>query len=277
MKEDYQDKFIIVVGGSSGIGLAVAKMLATKGAKICLLARNELQLRAAGEQIAAQTGVSQRQIYYHSIDVRDAPQTTALIEQIVGTKGCPDMVLNFAGKAQPDEFANISAEQFMQTLQLNVLGARNIAAAVVPHFKRRGGGKLLFTSSIAGFIGTYGYTDYCASKFAIVGFASALAQEVAQHNIEISILYPPDTKTPGFDAEEKNKPLATKAVSSGNKIMTAEQVASALLKQLNTNKRHIFASKEGYFTYLLQRFAPFLVNFYMLRIIKRTLARNNKN
>ena len=68
---------------------------------------------------------------------------------------------------------------------------------------------------MAGFVGVFGYTDYCASKFAVVGLSEALRQELRPCGITVSVLCPPDTDTPGLANEDLTKPAETKAVSAG--------------------------------------------------------------
>jgi short-subunit dehydrogenase len=150
-----------------------------------------------------------------------------------------------------------------------VLGVRNVSAAILPYMKQEGG-HIINTSSMAGFIGVFGYTDYCASKFAIVGFSEALQQEVRRHKICISVLYPPDTLTPGFDVEEQTKPKETRAISGNAKLLTPEQVASALVKQIPRQKFHILPTLDGKVSHILKRWAPGLVSWVMERSIRNS-------
>src|SRR5438477_366286 len=83
-------------------------------------------------------------------------------------------------------------------------------------------------ASLAGLIGVFGYTDYCASKFAIVGFSEALRSELKPHGIMVSVLCPPDVDTPGFAVENTTKPPETVAISEGAKPMTPDEVAAEL-------------------------------------------------
>ena len=279
----YTDKVIYLFGGSSGIGLATACELAKQGAQIHIFARREAVLQQAQEKIQSyadtppRTAVgraTQEQLpslktaAYSCVDITDDDNCSSVVAGAIQSSGKPDIVINCAGAARPNYFENISAQQFSNTLTLNVLGVRNIAAAVLPALKETQG-HLINTSSIAGFIGVFGYTDYCASKFAIVGFSEALQQEVKQHGVSISVLYPPDTYTEGFEEEEKTKPPETRAISGGNKPITAKQVAESVVKALPKRGFTILPGLDNQLSLLLKRCCPWLVSWVMDRAIRK--------
>lgn len=267
-KNYYKNKKVFIVGGSSGIGLTTAHLLAEKGADVCIFARRESLLQAALLQLktSVQDG---RQVSYRSLDVVNEADVIEKFSSAVAELGSPDILINCAGAAFPNYFENITAEQFESTLRLNVLGVRNVSFAVLPYMKQTGG-HIIHTSSIAGFIGVFGYTDYSASKFAIVGFSEALQQEVRQHNIQVSVLYPPDTLTAGFTEEEKTKPKETRAISGNAKVLTPEQVASALVKKIPKQGFHIHPTFDGRLSHSLKRWIPSLVSWVMERSIRNS-------
>ena len=263
----YSDKTIFIFGGSCGIGLATATKLAKLGARIHLFARREEILKKAAEGINQHASVA-HDVVYSSADVTDEENLIKVLESAVQHSGIPDIVLNCAGAAKPNYFEQISAQQFENTFKLNVGGARNIAAAALPLLKKSKG-HLINTSSIAGFIGVFGYTDYSASKFALVGFSEALQQEVKQHGISVSLLYPPDTLTEGFEEEEKTKPIETRAISAGNKLLSAEQVADAVVAALPKRSFHIIPGLDSRLSHVAKRWVPGIVNWVMMRAIKK--------
>lgn len=264
---DYAGKVIYIFGGSSGIGLATACELARLGGTIHIFARREKALKTAQEKIR-HTSANPQNVLYSCVDVTDENHLIAAVQGAAQQSGKPDILLNCVGAARPNYFEAISAQQFESTLKLNVLGVRNIAAATLPLLKETKG-HLINTSSIAGFIGVFGYTDYSASKFAVVGFSEALQQEVKQYGVSISVLYPPDTYTEGFAEEEKTKPAETRAISAGNKPMTAEQLAKAIVKALPKRQFNIIPGFDSRLSHLLKRWCPWLVNWVMMRAIKQ--------
>jgi short-subunit dehydrogenase len=283
-KNYYNNKTVFIVGGSSGIGLATAQLLLRQGANVCIFARRENLLQQAlaslkqglegRERLERLEGQEKReqdsqQLSYRCLDVIDEADVEVKFACAVSELGLPDIMINCAGAATPNYFENISAQQFEQTLRLNVLGVRNVSAAVLPYMKQTRG-QIINTSSIAGFIGVFGYTDYSASKFAIVGFSEALRQEVRPHGVNVSVLYPPDTLTAGFEQEEKTKPKETRAISANAKLLTPEQVAQALVKKIPKARFHIIPTLDGQFSHLMKRWLPSLVDYVMARSIRNS-------
>jgi 3-dehydrosphinganine reductase len=101
---------------------------------------------------------------------------------------------------------------------------------IVPGMIQRHSGHIINLSSAAGYVGAYGYTAYCGSKFAIYGLSDALRQELKEHNIRVSVVMPPDTNTPQLAGEEPYKPAITKAMSEDNAgIAQPEDVARQII------------------------------------------------
>ena len=121
--------------------------------------------------------------------------------EVVQSFGAPDILINNVGRALPRYFEDVTFEQFDETMKTNLYGAWNTISVLVPHMKA-GGGTIVNVSSMAGFIGVFGYTDYCASKFAVVGLSEALRQELRRYGITVAVLCPPDTDTPGLANED---------------------------------------------------------------------------
>lgn len=263
----YKNKIIFIIGGSSGIGFALAQEFANKQAKVCIFARNLNELQKAQSKIKSQNPNAQIEI--ENLDVLDQISIAKAFAQKSAQMGNIQILINCAGFARPNNFENINQDDFRRTLELNLLGARNVAFEILPYFKKQKSGHLINVSSVAGFLGIFGYTDYCASKFALVGFCEALQQEVAQFNIKISVLYPPDTDTEGFAKEALTKPLETQAISEGNALISAELLARKVLKQIPKQKFHLLPTLDSKITYYAKRYAPWLVNFIIMRTIKK--------
>ncbi len=269
---DFRDKNVYIVGGSSGIGLETAKILAHEGAHIIIFARNEARLEAAHAAIEARKCTDTQRFAWTSMDASDPEAVTQVFNQVATDFGPPDVLINCAGRAIPHYFEDITYEMFDATMKTNLYGIWNVVAAALPHMKERGG-YIVNTSSMAGFVGVFGCTDYAASKFAIMGFTEALRSEVQRYNIGVSVLCPPDTDTPGFEEENKTKPPETMAISQSVKLMTAEAVAEVFVKELKRGKPIIIPGYDGKFTYLAKRFVPGIVKFVMDRTIKKVQSR----
>lgn len=271
--EDFAGKSVYVVGGSMGIGLAAAKRAAALGAHVCLFARRREPLERAAAAVRGRQRDERQRTEYRELDVAEHRQVDSVMEACVTTFGAPDVLLNCAGRAIPHHFEDIAYAQFRETMRINLYGCWNTTAALVPHMRRRGSGYIVNTSSLAGLFGVFGFTDYCASKFALVGFSEALRSELKPYGITVSVLCPPDADTPGFAQENKTKPAETKAISAGAKLMTAEAVADELFAGMAKGGLLIIPGRDGRLNYLVKRFAPGFMEWYMNRIIAKVQAR----
>jgi len=197
--KDFIDKTVFLTGGSSGIGLAVARLLAAAGASVVIFARHEEKLAAALAEIE-RCRVSPAQLSAcRRLDVADHDMVTAVMSEAVAACGAPDLLINNVGRALPRHVEDVTFGQFAETMKTNLYGAWSTISVLVPHMKARGGA-IVNVSSMAGLIGVFGYTDYCASKFAVVGLSEARRRELWRYGITVSVLCPPDTDTPGLEA-----------------------------------------------------------------------------
>ncbi|MCP3939896.1 MAG: SDR family oxidoreductase [Desulfobacteraceae bacterium] len=268
----FEGKNIYIFGGSSGIGLAAGLQLAGLGANLFIHARNKAGLQAAATQIKQQRRVNTQRVAWMSVDIADHLEVNKAINTSVETYGPPDILINCAGRAYPDHFEFITHEQFEETMKINLFGIWNTIAAALPHMKKKGG-VIVNTSSVVGYIGVFGYTDYAASKFGILGLSEALRSEFKRYNIGVSILCPPDTRTPGFEVENQTKPEETKAISESGGILESEQVARQLIKGIARGKKMIIPGFDAKLSYYLKRWCPGLVEFVMDRTILKTQNR----
>jgi 3-dehydrosphinganine reductase len=257
MKE-YKDKVVYITGGSSGIGLAFAKLMAEKGANVIIFARRQQVLDAALKEINASGSAAGRKHACLPMDVANRDEVKSVLAQAVAAYGVPDVLVNCAGRAIPRYFEDISYEQFDETQKVDLYGTWNTASILVPLMKAKGG-YIVNVSSIVGFIGIFGYTDYAAAKFGVLGLSEALRSELKRYNIAVSVLCPPDTDTPGFGEENKTKPVETKVISATANVMKPGDVAEALLKGMARKEFIIIPNADGRFTYVMKRLLPGLV------------------
>ena len=270
---DYRDKRCYIFGGSSGIGLAVACQLAARGARVAVFARDPDRLARAAAEISS-VGGSGGEPATFSLDVAEPGKVAVTCAQAVSCFGPPDLVVNSAGRAYPRRFEDITWTQFDETMRINLYGLWHTTAALLPHLPAPGG-TIVNIASIAGLVGVFGYTDYAASKFAVVGFTEALRSELAPRGIRVAVLCPPDTDTPSLAVENRTKPAETRAISAHARVMSAEAVARALLRGLEKGRFLIIPGFDGKLTCLAQRLAPGLVRRLMDRDVRRMQRRGD--
>jgi short-subunit dehydrogenase len=265
---DFFGKKVYIVGGSSGIGLSTANMLSAEGAHIIIFARTKEVLERSLKEITDHRATDTQQFLCRQMDVSIREEVGAVMSGAVSEFGVPEVLINCAGRAYPHRFDDITYEQFDETMKINLYGTWNTVSALVPYMKNKGG-YIVNVSSIAGFIGVFGYTDYSASKFGVIGFSEALRSELKKYGIRVSVLCPPDTDTPGFHVENRTKPEETKAVSGNVKLMQPDKVARALIKGMREGKFIVVPGFDGKLTCMAKRFFPSLVEYVMDRDIKK--------
>jgi len=219
-----------VTGGSSGIGLELAKGLAAQGHSIALFARDANKLDEAVKVLSASFP---GQIFTaHSVDVGDADAVNGAVSDAVSRHGAPDWAIANAGIAQPGLFREQTLSSFDDQMRSNYMGALYFAKSVTPHMTT---GNLVFVSSGAAFFGIYGYSAYAPTKFAMRGLAEVLRVELAP-DITVSLAYPPDTDTPQFETENLTKPAVTKKITEGAGLWQPKDVADMILKRASAGK-----------------------------------------
>ena len=266
--KDFSGKRVYITGGSSGIGLECARLLAGEGAHVFICARDRERIEQALPQIEACRRNQGQDVQGQSVDVADHVRVTEVLAQAVADFGVPDILINAAGRAYPHYFQDISYAMLDETMKTNFYGVWNMCATLVPHMQARGG-YIVNVSSMVGFMGVFGYCDYAASKFAVVGFSGALRSELKRFSIGVSVLCPPDTDTPGFAVENRTKPQETVAVSEGGGLMQPRAVAQALLKGMARGQAMIVPGAGGKAANIMQRLFPGVVEWVMDRQIRK--------
>ena len=255
-------KPVFVVGGSTGIGLELAKVFSSRGANVYIFARNKDHLELAIQEIASKKIRADQKFDYRQMDVSQPDNVAAVMEETIAVSGAPAILLNCAGRAYPDYFENITNEQFYQTMSTNFFSIWYIIKIILPYMKKNGG-KIVNISSMCGVMGVFGYTDYCASKHAIIGFSEALRSEIKRYKIDVSVVCPPDTDTPGFHKENETKPRETVEISKGAKLMQPSEVAAEIIKGIDKGKELIIPGSDGRTLVLLKRLFPALLEKIM--------------
>jgi 3-dehydrosphinganine reductase len=210
--------------------LALARKLAAQGAHVWILARDPVRLESACQEILAARRDSGQQAGTISADVANYAQVTAALQEFVTNTGVPDLLVNSAGITRPGYFTELDLGFFRDNMEVNYFGTLHVIKALLPGMVKRGSGHIVNLSSIAGFLGVYGYSAYGPTKFAIRGLSDNLRYELKEHGIGVSVVFPPDTQTPQLDYETPFKPPVLVELDKSNKILSADAVAEAILQ-----------------------------------------------
>lgn len=243
----FANRYALITGGSSGMGKALAHLLVRRGAHVGIVARNPERLEAARQALQAES--SGQVVEAFQADVRDHAVVREVVEAIEGRGQAIDFLFNVAGYARPGYFHELPLEVFRDQMETNYLGTVYTTYAVVPHMMARRRGHIVNFSSMGGLIATFGYTAYSASKFAIRGFSEALRSELQQYGIRVSVVYPPNTDTPGFAVENQTKPFETRYLEDTAGLMQPEEVAAVVLRGVERGKVMIIPGLESRLLY----------------------------
>jgi 3-dehydrosphinganine reductase len=228
----------IITGGSSGIGAALAEASAAAGDDVSLVARNGAALAVAHDRI--QQKFPRARVHLEEADVGDAAAIAVAIGRSEAALGPCETLMTSAGVVAPGRFEAQSPELFESQIRTNLFGTVNAVRAVYAGMQARRRGRILMIGSGAGLIGIYGYTAYCASKYAVAGFAEALRAEARPFGITVSICFPPDTETPQLAAERPLRPPEADVTIGTAGVWSAEAVARAAFVGLNRGRFAIY-------------------------------------
>mmetsp|Transcript_15928 Transcript_15928/g.22691 ORF Transcript_15928/g.22691 Transcript_15928/m.22691 type:complete len:385 (+) Transcript_15928:30-1184(+) len=243
LKEGHEKELlshVVVTGGSSGIGLAIAKDLVKRKCEVVtILARdiNKLSNAKRHLELQAQTLGSSTKIMTFSVDVSNFDAISKCAEKVCDENPSPSLLFNVAGTSSSNSFVDVAPSEFERLMSINYLGSVYTTKAFLPYMiggfskevKRQPSRTIVFTSSAAGQVGVYGYTAYSPTKFALRGFAEALQMEVSRENVSVQIAYPPDTDTPGYKLEQIEKPPETHLISEAAGLFQPDDVAKSMV------------------------------------------------
>lgn len=247
----FTGKLALITGGSSGIGYALANQLVEAGASVILLARSQEKLDEAKTSLSSQLSQPDQLIHAIPADVTDVESLSMAIEDMAKTIGIPDFIFNCAGVALPGYVEQLKLEVFKWTMDIDYHGTVNVIKLLLPHLLQRGSGHIINFSSMAGVIGTFGYSAYSGAKFAVRGFSDVIRSELTPKNIRVSIVYPPDTDTPQLAFENQFKPYETRELAGSDKPISAAAVARETLKSVSRGKYAIVPGAEAKLLYFL--------------------------
>jgi 3-dehydrosphinganine reductase len=261
----------LVTGGSSGIGLELARALVREGAHVCIVARNAGRLQQAVDELSHAVRSGGRPPCYVSLDVASPDALAGGLGEVLAQLGGLDLLINNAGYAQPGYIDEVSDSAYVDMMAVNYFGPMRLSRACLGHFRLQGSGRIVNVTSMLAFMGTFGYSAYCASKHALAGYTEALRQEALPFGVHVHLCYPPTTLTPGLERENRDKPPETWAIEGKSRAFSAEQVALGILRGVRAGRFHILVGLDSWSIWLAQRFAPGLVRFVLDRVLSKEL------
>jgi len=189
---ELKDTTALITGGTMGIGAAVARELAGRGANIAVVARN---LGPPAEQLKSDIQQMGRKCLLVAGDMTKPQDCVSAVERTVAELGRLDVLIHNAGGPSPGGIDDVSPEQWHQTMDLHVNANYYLCRTALPHLRKQDAGAIITISSTAGILGVPGAIAYATAKGAIPQFTRALARDVADDNIRVNCVAPGVVRT----------------------------------------------------------------------------------
>ncbi len=259
-KQPFAGKFVVITGGSKGIGKATAIEIAKLGGSVCIIARTPGPLGETASEIKKARARETQVVETIAADTTDITTLKPLLNSLVQQHGVPDYLIQCVGFAYPQYIEKLTIEDFRRNMDVNFFGQVVPILCLLPHFIAAKKGHIANVSSGMGFLGILGYATYAPTKYAVAGFTEVLRNELKPYGITFSVLYPPDTDTPGFAIENQTKPAECAVISEHGKLLQPEEVAEAFVTGI-LKKRFYILPGESKFLWRMVRLFPRLVHW----------------
>ena len=260
-----KDKVVVITGGSSGIGKALAQVFGSQGSRILITGRNADDLSAAVAELKQQ-GIA---IHGFVADVSREEDNRKMAEEAIRVYGRIDILINNAGITMRALFEDVDLDVVRKVMDINFYGVLYATKHCLPEITRNKG-SVIGISSIAGYRGLPARTGYSASKFALNGFLEVLRTEMLKKDVHVL------TACPGFTASNIRKRSLTKdgqaqgdSPRDEEKMMTAEECARHIYKATVRRKKILILTAQGKFTVFLNRWFPGLTD----RLVYNVMAK----
>jgi short-subunit dehydrogenase len=235
---DYRGKVAWITGASSGIGAALARELAARGAHVVLSGRDEARLA----EVAADCG----EALILAFDVRDDAALAEATAKAIAWHGHVDIAFANAGISQRSRALNTDMQVYRDIIAIDLTAQIAFTQGLIGHMAARGSGALGFISSIAGKVGVPMRTAYCAAKFGLAGYADALRGELSQTGVTVHTIYPGSVATNvsrnALTAGGAKRGKSDPAIDNG---IPADVAARQMLDEIAAGTREIIVAEGG--------------------------------
>ncbi|MDP6852914.1 MAG: 3-oxoacyl-[acyl-carrier-protein] reductase [Candidatus Marinimicrobia bacterium] len=232
---DLNSKTAIVTGASRGIGKAIALKLASNGATVVLVSRNEEELNTVKSQIESSNGTAM----VIPADVSDSEAFMQLVNSVSESRDSVDILINNAGITRDNLIMRMKDEDWDAVMNVNLKSCYNGIKAVTRPMMKNKGGRIVNISSVIGQIGNAGQGNYAASKAGIIGLTKSMAKELGSRNITVNAVAPgyiSTEMTDNLDENVKDKMLASIPLG---RLGSGEDVANLVCFLVSENASYI--------------------------------------
>ncbi len=263
MTRDLRGRNILITGASRGIGRCLAEKLAPLGVKLTVAARRESALHELAGSLRS-TGAT---VYAVAADVTEAADRENLIARAVENMGGLDVLVNNAGVASFGHFDTSSEEVLRRVMEVNFFAPAELIRLAVVHLRSGNQPAIVNVASLCGRRGLPGWTEHCASKFAIVGLSEALRGEFARFDIDVLVVLPGLVKSDDLGSHLLRNDGRMQELFEN--AQPPEEVADAILDALQRNRKETPVGWQSRWLLRVNRFAPRFVDRMMARKVRQ--------
>ncbi len=239
----FNNKTVIITGGSEGVGAATARLFAEAGANLMLVARNKKNLEIIAAELRGKTRVE-----IFAMDVSDAEACVDVFKKAAFEFGQVDVLVNNAGYHKRGFVEDVDAADLATIIDVNLKAPIMLSRIALPYLREAGGGAIINVGSLAGRAPIPGSAAYAASKAGLRSFTYALGIELAESNIKLAVVSPGPIDT-GFIMADLD---ATSDLTFSQPISTADEVAQAVLDLCgNTVREQAMPGISGFLTTIM--------------------------
>jgi short-subunit dehydrogenase len=256
---------VIVTGASSGIGEATARLYASRGAHLLLLARNEERLGKVRAAIRSEGGSAS----LYPVDLADSDQVARIAGQILEREGTPDVLINNAGIGRWRPLAETGPEEARAMIAVPYLAAVYLTGALLPAMLAKKRGAIACIASPGAYFAWPNACTYIAARHAVKGFAEALRQEVKSHGLTVTLVVLGTVETPYWEHNPGSRENLPKTNEWLLPALTPQQAAQAIHDGIERGARTVVRPGAYRALFLLNAIAPRLVASQLRKAAKR--------
>ncbi|BBM86387.1 SDR family NAD(P)-dependent oxidoreductase [Candidatus Uabimicrobium amorphum] len=244
-----KNKHALITGGSSGLGLAMARQLAKEGMQVTIVGRNPQKLKKAVEELHK----IHEEIYGVVADISSSQSIQSIVSH-VKEQGSVDFLIMNAGVVHVGTLAQMSESELRADIDIDLTGTMLCTKHLLPFLTKDA--RILFVSSVLGFLAMAGYPAYCPAKAGVIHFAAVLRRELKNTKMCVYVACPADIDTPQYDYEFASMPEWMKGDGARPNVMTAAQAATKILRKCHGGRWLITINFEVWLLLTLSKILP---------------------
>lgn len=233
---EFEGRVALVTGAASGIGRACASEFARGGADVVLV---DSAVEAALAQVENFLKASGGRVLSFCADVSEHARAASVVEETLARVGRLDLLVNAAGVTDDAPLWEMTEEQWLRVLDVNLKGAFSYTQAAARHFRRALSGRVVNVASIEAMRGRFGLSNYAASKAGLIAFTRSAAAELGRYNVNVNAVAPGFIRTPLVERLPEKVRVQAVAETALGRMGEPEDVANAVLFLCSERARHI--------------------------------------